>query len=134
MEDESSLGRALAGGHIPSVAKAIVKHSAASLRYDNQSRTLTCTSTGGPATTVTWRKNGAVVTLNTTYQQTMRVVDPVTGTYQTVLTIGPSVGQSDIGGTYYCTVENARGRSSMMVIVGELILRVGMYAVVTFTI
>ena len=28
MEEESSLGRALAGGHIPSVAKAIVKHSA----------------------------------------------------------------------------------------------------------
>ena len=75
-----------------------------------------------------------MITLNATYQQTKRVVDPVTGTYQTVLAIDPSVSQSDIVGAYNCTVGNARGRSSMMVIVGELILRVGMYAVVTFTI
>jgi len=27
MEEESALGRALAGGHIPSVAKAVVNHS-----------------------------------------------------------------------------------------------------------
>ena len=41
-----------------------------------------------------------------------RLVDPVNGTYQTVLTIDPSVGQSDILGTYNCTVENVRGESS----------------------
>ena len=70
-----------------------------------------------------------MITLNATYQQTMRVVDPVTGTYQTVLTIDPSVGQSDFAGLYSCTVVNARGRSSKMAIVGELILQVGMYAV-----
>ena len=105
-----------------------------SLGYDYQSRTLTCTSTGGPATTVTWRKDGAVITLNATHQQTKRVVDPVMGTYQTVLTIDPSVNQSDFAGLYSCTVENARGRSSMMVVVGELILEVGMHAVATFTI
>ena len=94
-----------------------------SLGYDNQSRTLTCTSTGGPATTVTWRRNEAVITLNATHQQTKRVVDPVAGTYQTVLTIDPSVSQSDIVGAYNCTVENARGRSSMTVIVGKLTLK-----------
>ena len=90
------------------------------LGYDNQSRTFTCTSTGGPATIVTWRKDGAVITLNATHQQTKRVVDPVESTYQTVLTIDSSVGQSDIVGTYCCTVENVRGRSSMMAVVGEL--------------
>ena len=58
-----------------------------------------------------------MITLNATYQQTMRVVDLVTGTYQTMLTIDPSVGQSDIVGTYNCTVENARGGTSMTVIV-----------------
>ena len=63
-----------------------------------------------------------MITLNATHQQTKRVVDPVTGTYQTVLTIDPSVNQSDIGGTYNCTVENAKGRSSRMVVVGELTL------------
>ena len=63
-----------------------------------------------------------MITLNAAYQQTKRVVDPVNGTYQTVLTIDPSVSQSDIVGTYSCTVENARGRSSRMAVVGELAL------------
>ena len=94
-----------------------------SLRYDSQSRTLTCTSTGGPATTVTWRRDGVVITLSATHQQAKRVVDPVAGTYQTVLTIDPSVSPSDIVGAYNCTVENARGRSSMTVIVGKLTLK-----------
>ena len=79
------------------------------LTFDDQSRTLTCTSTGGPATTVTWRRDGVVITLNATHQQTKRLVDPVNGTYQTVLTTDPSVGQSDIVGTYNYTVENDRG-------------------------
>ena len=87
------------------------------LTYNDQTRTLTCTSTGGPATTVTWRRDGAVITLNATHQQTKEVVDPVEGTYQTVLNIDPSVGQSDIVGTYNCTVENARGVSSETVVV-----------------
>ena len=59
-----------------------------------------------------------MITFNTTYQQTKRVVDPGWGIYQTVLTINPSVL---IVGTYNCTVENTRGRSSMIVIIGELI-------------
>ena len=92
-----------------------------SLTFDDQSRTLTCTSTGGPATTVTWRKDGAVITLDATHQQTKRVVDPVNGTYQTVLTIDPSVRWSGIVGTYNCTVENDRGESSETVVVpGEI--------------
>ena len=58
-----------------------------------------------------------MITLNATHQQTKRVVDPVASTYQTVLTIDPSVGQSGIVGTYNCTVENARGESSETVII-----------------
>ena len=58
-----------------------------------------------------------MITLNATHQQTKRVVDPVTGTYQTLLTINSSVGQSDIVWTYNCTVENVRGRSSKTVVV-----------------
>ena len=62
-----------------------------------------------------------MITLNATHQQTKRVVDHVTGTYQTVLTINSSVGQSDIMGTYNCTVENIRGESSQtMVVQGEI--------------
>ena len=91
--------------------------SVTSLTYNDQSRTLTCITTGGPATTVTLRRNWVVITLSATYQQTKRVVDPVAGTYQTVLTIDPSLDQSSIVGTYSCTVENDRGSSSETVVV-----------------
>ena len=84
--------------------------TATSLVYNETTRSLTCTSTGGPPTTVTWRRNGAVITINATYQQTQVVTDPVTGTYQTVLTIDQSV--TDIFGTYSCTVGNTWGISA----------------------
>ena len=73
-----------------------------------------------------------MITLNATYQQTKSVVDPVNGTYRTVLTIHPSVGQ--IMGTYNCTVENVRGESSETVIVpGETrTLLFHIYATVTY--
>ena len=58
-----------------------------------------------------------MITLNANYQQTKSVVDPVNGTYQTVLTIDPSLDVSSIVGTYSCTVENARGESSETVVV-----------------
>ena len=61
-----------------------------------------------------------MITLNDTHQQTKRLVDPVSGTYQTVLTINSSVSQDDIVGIYNCTVENIRGGSSQtMVVPGE---------------
>ena len=53
-----------------------------------------------------------MLTPNTTYQQTKRVVDAVTSTYETVLTIDPSVDQSDIPGLYNCAVANTRGSNS----------------------
>ena len=65
-----------------------------------------------------------MITLNATHQQIKRIVDPVVGTYQTVLTIDSSVSQSDILGLYSCAVENVRGRSSRAVVIpgnGELI-------------
>ena len=58
-----------------------------------------------------------MITLSDTYQQTKRLVDNVTSTYQTVLTIDPTVGWSDIVGTYNCTVENDRGESSKAVVI-----------------
>ena len=86
--------------------------TATTLVYNESTRSLTCTSTGGPATTVTWRKDGAVITLNATYQQTQMVTDPVTGTYQIVLSI-------DIVGTYSCIVGNTRGTSAAIETTGK---------------
>ena len=58
-----------------------------------------------------------MITLNATHQQTKSLVDSVTSTYKTVLTIDPSLDQMNITGTYSCTVENARGESSETVVV-----------------
>ena len=65
-----------------------------------------------------------MITLNTTHQQTKKVVNTTAGTYQTVLTISESVGQSGFAGLYECEVVNSRGNSSMKTIIagnGKLI-------------
>ena len=80
--------------------------------FDIESRTLTCTSTGGPATTVTWTKDGAVITPSTTHQQTQMIVDTVGGIYQNTLAIAQSVTGDNLYGLYSCTVENSRGSSN----------------------
>ena len=65
-----------------------------------------------------------MITLGDTYQQTKRLVNAATGTYQTVLTITESVGQNGFAGLYDCKVGNTRGESSMQTIIagnGKLI-------------
>ena len=79
---------------------------------------LICTSTGGPATNVTWRKDGSALTVDgITHRQTQTVINAMTATYQNVLTIAQSV--SSIYGVYRCTVGNARGTSSALEVRGE---------------
>ena len=58
--------------------------------------TLTCTSTGGPATTVTWTRESETVSGG------MSVLDdPVTAQYTHTLTV-----TGRLGGQYQCTVSN----------------------------
>jgi len=58
--------------------------------------TLTCTSTGGPATNVTWTRD------NETVSGGMTVLDdPVTAQYTHTLTV-----TERLGGQYQCTVSN----------------------------
>ena len=83
--------------------------SVTSLTFDREFRTLTCTSTGGPSTNVTWRKDGVAIVINQSYEQTQIVTDTTSGTYKNVLTIALSVA---IGSTYSCSVENTRGSSN----------------------
>ena len=58
-----------------------------------------------------------MITHDATYQQTKSLVDPVAGTYQTMLTIDSMLDQSSIVGIYNCTVENDRGNSSETVVI-----------------
>ena len=59
--------------------------------------TLTCISSGGPATTVTWTRDSATVTQGT---QTV-LNDPVTAQYTHTLTV-----TGRLPGLYNCTVAN----------------------------
>ena len=80
------------------------------LLYNRSTLTLTCNSTGGPATTVTWRKNGAVVeVVGTTYHQSQRVVNTRTAAYENTLS---SSTVANLVGTFTCTVTNSRGSSN----------------------
>ena len=60
-----------------------------------------------------------MITPNTIYQQIKRVVSSVASTYQTVLAIDPSVGLSSFAALYSCTVQNVRGESSEIAVVGD---------------
>ena len=61
--------------------------------------TLTCISTGGPATSVTWTRDSVTVTEGT---ETV-LDDPVTAQYTHTLTV-----TGRLGGLYTCTVANSK--------------------------
>ena len=72
----------------------------------NNSQILTCTSTGGPATTVDWLKDGQ--TLGDEYEQQKGIINQTTAEYQSVLSLGQS-RPDEVIGNYTCRVNNARG-------------------------
>ena len=72
--------------------------------FDRNSTTLTCNSTGGPPTTVTWLKDGVPVDLSL-YEQSQRLVDAVEATYQSVLF---NENVTNFVGTFTCEVSNIR--------------------------
>ena len=79
--------------------------------YSHTSQTLNCTSSGGPATNVNWRKDNVIITLtSSTHQQSQRVADEVTSTYHNFLSITSS-NIEDHSGNFSCTVGNNRGNS-----------------------
>ena len=79
--------------------------------------TLTCTSTGGPATTVSWRRDGTMLSDDSTYSITSQVTDAETATYTHTLTVtGRLVGE------YQCSVTNIRtpsGSTRSLTVVGK---------------
>ena len=91
-----------------------------SLTYQEEIRTLTCTSIGSPATTVSWVKDGVPLSIDgSTYQLTQTITDRVSSTYSNVLTVSETA-PTGIAGTYTCTVSNDLGTdSSSVTAVGE---------------
>ena len=67
--------------------------------------TLNCSSTGSPATAVTWTMDGETLSNNITYQMIQMLRDATTATYDNLLTV--NVQPQDGIGTYTCSVENS---------------------------
>ena len=79
--------------------------------------TLTCTSTGGPATTVSWRRDGKILSDDSTYNITSQIlIDAETATYKHTLAI-----TGRLEGKYECRVSNRKSSEN-----GSLTV-VGMY-------
>ena len=75
------------------------------------SSTLTCISTGSPATTVTWMRNGQPLAIDgDTYQLSQTVTNRASSTYENVLTINlPLASILDGDNSFTCTVTNELG-------------------------
>ena len=72
----------------------------------NSTTVLTCTTTGSPATTVTWTRDGQPVTIDgRTYNMVQTVINRASATYENVLTVSEPAS----GNTFTCTVANALG-------------------------
>ena len=84
--------------------------------FDSVEMTLTCISTGGPATTVTWTRDSITVTEG---NETV-LDDPVTAQYTHTLTV-------TTGGEYTCTVSNNKPSSDSATITVPGIVNVHIY-------
>ena len=73
-------------------------------------RTLTCESAGSPATSVSWMKDGGLLTTDgpTGYTLTQTVTDRPSSTYSNVLTVSETA-TGGVAGTYTCIVANNLG-------------------------
>ena len=82
-----------------------------SVQYNITSHTITCTSTGGPATHVSWYKGDAQINMVSNeggiYEYSQIIIDTVSATYENRLRI---VDKSSVAaGTYTCEVRNPMG-------------------------
>ena len=80
-----------------------------SVQYDRTSQTITCTSTGGPATDVIWLKNNINITLTMggLYEHSQIIINKTTAIYENRLRIVDK--SSEAAGTYTCSIINSRG-------------------------
>ena len=87
------------------------------LTYSDIHRTLTCESTGSPATTVSWVKDGLLLATDgsTGYTLTQTVTDRPSSTYSNVLTVSETA-TGDVTGTYTCNVTNDLGSDTREVV------------------
>ena len=81
------------------------------LSYDKASESIICTSTGGPATTVTWTKDNVTLSIDgTVYEHSQIITDTASATYENRLQFVTK--REELSGTYECTIENSMSNDS----------------------
>ena len=80
-----------------------------SVQYDRTSQIITCTSTGGPATDVTWSKDNVNIrlTMEDFYEYSQIIINATSATYENRLKIVDK--SSEAAGNYTCSITNSRG-------------------------
>ena len=80
-----------------------------SVQYDTTSQTITCTSTGGPVTDVTWSKDNTNIrlTMGGLYEHSQIIINTTSATYENRLRIVDK--SSEAAGNYTCSITNSRG-------------------------
>ena len=80
------------------------------VKYDRIHQTIVCTSTGGPATDVTWYKDKEQIITPSkegTYNYSQIIINTTSATYENRLRIVDK--SSEAAGNYRCEVTNTRG-------------------------
>ena len=77
----------------------------------NSPLALNCTSTGSPALTVVWTKDGSTLPNDLAYTTTQILRGGTTSTYDNLLEIGGYY--STIAGVYSCIIHDSLGRNSV---------------------
>ena len=71
---------------------------------------LTCISSGGPVDSVTWMRNGATITANSSiFTQSQIITNATTATYHNILTSFSS--SNFMMGSFTCVIRDAEGRN-----------------------
>ena len=82
-----------------------------SLKYNRTTQTITCTSTGGPATNVYWFKDNVNISMASNEGRLSQIVlNTTSATYENRLRIVDK--SSKATGTYTCKVTNLRGSTN----------------------
>ena len=83
------------------------------MKYDRVSQTMTCTTSGGPATDVTWFKDNEKIIMTSSgglYEHSQVITNKTSATYENRLRIVDK--SSKVAGTYTCEVSNPSGSTN----------------------
>ena len=85
-----------------------------SVKYSTASQTITCTSTGGPASEVIWSKDNKSISMafneEGLYEHSQIIINTISAAYENRLRIVDK--SSKAAGTYTCEVTNSRGSTN----------------------